>query len=88
MSEAQQYAVFLFPQGLASIGDAIKPYLRPAPPEAHLIATQIDSSGPMFGMVIAGLGADGEAVEIELMIPHGFIRLVMSVRSDPGIGFV
>jgi hypothetical protein len=88
MVETKYYAVFLFPQALENIGEAIKPYLRAGPPDVHLIASQIDAGGPLFGMILPGQGPEGQVIEIEIMVPHNFVRLVMSVRGEQAFGFV
>lgn len=88
MVEAQYYAVFLFPQALESVGSAIEAYLRPGPPDTHLIAKQIDAGGPLFGMILPAHGPQGQIIEIEIMVPHNFVRLVMSVRDEQAFGFV
>ncbi|MFI4969388.1 MAG: hypothetical protein ACHP7D_04225 [Lysobacterales bacterium] len=88
MTETPNYAVFLFPQALESLGDAIKPYLREGPGGAHIVCAEIDSSGALFGMTLAGKGARGEALELELMVPVSMVRLVMSMHGEHDIGFV
>ncbi len=87
MIETKHYAVFLFPQALEQISETIKPYLRPGPPDVHLLVSRIDPSGPLFSMILPGQ-ADGQLIEIEIMVPHNFVRLVMSVRGEQEFGFV
>jgi hypothetical protein len=88
MTDAPNYAVFLFPQALEALGTAIKPYLREGPAGAHLVCAEIDASGPLFGMTLSGKGPQGEALELELMLPVSMIRLVMSMHGEHDIGFV
>lgn len=88
MAEPTNYAVFLFPQALEAIGEAIKPYLRDTPAGPHIVCCEIDSTGPLFGMTLAGKGAQGERLELEIMVPVSMVRLVMSMHGEHEIGFV
>lgn len=82
-----QYAVFLFPQATEALGEPIKPYLLDGPGGAHIVCAEVDTSGPLFGMTLVGKDARGLPSELEIMIPHAMVRLVMSVHSEQGIGF-
>lgn len=88
MTDPKNYAVFLFPQALDVLGEPIKPYLRDAPGGPHIVCTEIDASGALFEMTLAGRGPNGEALELELMLPTSMIRLVMSMHGEHDIGFV
>ena len=87
MSDTTSYAVFLFPQALEALGEPIKPYLLDGPGGPHIVCAEVDTSGPFFTMVLVGKDAQGMPSELEIMLPHGMVRLVMSVHSDHGIGF-
>ena len=82
-----QYAVFLFPQAIEALGEPMKPYLLDGPGGAHIVCAEVDTSGPLFGMTLVGKDARGLPSELEIMIPHGMVRLVMSVHSEHAIGF-
>jgi hypothetical protein len=88
MPDAPNYAVFLFPQALEALGDPIKPYLRDAPLGPHIVCAEIDASGPFFGMTLAGQGAEGQPLSLEIMVPSSMVRLVMSMHGEHEIGFV
>jgi hypothetical protein len=88
MTDPKNYAVFLFPQAIDVLGDPIKPYLRDAPGGPHIVCTEIDASGALFEMTLAGKGPTGESLELELMLPTSMIRLVMSMHGEHEIGFV
>ena len=87
MSETQYYAVFLFPQAMEALGEAIKPYLREGPLGAHILCHRVDTGGPLFQMLIPGRNGRGEDIEFELMFPHAMVRLVMSMREESELGF-
>jgi hypothetical protein len=87
MSDTTSYAVFLFPQALEALGEPIKPYLLDGPGGPHIVCAEVDSSGPFFTMVLVGKDQRGMPSELEIMLPHAMVKLVMSVHSDHGIGF-
>lgn len=81
------YAVFLFPQALEALGEPIKPYLIDGAGGAHIVCAEVDTSGPLFGMTLQGKDQQGMPSELEIMLPHAMVRLVMSVHSEHGFGF-
>jgi len=79
MAEQQIYVVFLFPQALDVLGEAIKPYLSEGPAGAHLLCSEIDTGGTFCEMTVQGRSAADKPIEIELMVPVAMIRLIVSV---------
>jgi hypothetical protein len=88
MPDSPNYAVFFFPQALEALGDPVKPYLRDAPMGPHIVCTEIDASGPFFGMTLLGQGTQGQPLHLEIMVPSSMVKLVMSMHGDHDIGFV
>ncbi|MEO6688759.1 MAG: hypothetical protein ABIS07_14815, partial [Dokdonella sp.] len=64
MAESMNYAVFLFPQAIEALGEPIKPYLREGPGGQHIVCAEIDASGALFGMTLAGKGPNSESLEL------------------------
>ncbi|WP_018973765.1 hypothetical protein [Rudaea cellulosilytica] len=88
MNDATSFAVFLFPQAIDTLGAVIKPYLTDVPAVGpHIVCSEIDPAGPFFTLTVQGRDGEGRAVEAELMLPHAFIRLVVSLHSDHDFGF-
>ena len=88
MNDTTSFAVFLFPQAIDTLGAVIKPYLTDVPAVGpHIVCSEIDPAGPFFTLTVQGRDAAGKEVEAELMVPHAFIRLVVSLHSDHGFGF-
>jgi hypothetical protein len=81
------YAVFFFPQALEALGEAIKPYLQDGPGGPHVVCNGIDTGGALVEMTLAGTTNDGRAVEVELMVPSGMVRMIVSAHSDEMFGF-
>ena len=88
MSDATQYAVFLFPQAIEALGALIKPYLTEIDTVGpHIICSEIDASGAFFELTVQGRNAEGKEIAAELMLPSGFVRCVVSVHNDQPFGF-
>lgn len=87
MDDKQGYAVFFFPPALEALGDAIKPYLVEGLGGAHVLCREIDTGGALIEMTLDGLGADGTAIEREIMVPTNMVRMIVSVRGEGAFGF-
>lgn len=81
------YAVFFFPQALEALGEAIKPYLQDGPAGPHVVCNGIDTAGSLVELSLSGSTSDGRAVEVELMVPSGMVRMIVSAHSDEMFGF-
>jgi hypothetical protein len=88
MADVPNFAVFLYPQALEALGEPIKPYIRDAPLGQHIACAEIDASGPFFGMTLIGQGAQGQPLELDIMVPSSMVRLVMSMHGEHEIGFI
>jgi hypothetical protein len=88
MNDTTSFAVFLFPQAIDALGEVIKPYLTDAAAVGpHIVCSEVDSAGPLFTLTVQGHNAQGRAIEAELMMPHSFIKLVVSLHSEHDFGF-
>lgn len=81
------YAVFFFPQALEALGEAIKPYLQDGPAGPHVMCNGVDTGGSLIELSLHGTARDGTPVELELMIPSGMVRMIVSAHSDEMFGF-
>lgn len=82
MSEQRTYAVYFHPQALDALGDAVKPYLTESPAGQFLLAKELDTGGSFCEMFLVGTGPDGKPLDVELMVPTGMIRLIVSVSGN------
>jgi hypothetical protein len=87
MNEVKGYAVFFRPEAVEALGDALKPYLSESPRGIHLQCEEIDTSGAFVEMLIKRANREGNWTEVELMIPAGAIRMIVSCQSDGTFGF-
>ena len=88
MSDAPKHAVYLFPQALETLGEAVTPFLQEGPHGQHFLCEEIDSGGSLFGMTITTKSAEGALAEIEILIPSAMVRLVLSTQPELDIGYV
>jgi hypothetical protein len=81
------YAVFFFPQALEALGKAVQPYLQDSPAGPHVLCRVIDTGGPLIELTMDGKTADGEPLDLELMLPTSMVRMIVSARADQSFGF-
>lgn len=87
MNDTNGYAVFFFPQALEALGDPIRPFLQDGPAGPHVACTTIDTGGAFIEMTIDGRTPEGREVSLELMVPSGMVRMVVSTQSEAMFGF-
>lgn len=87
MNDSNGYAVFFFPQALESLGEAIKPYLQDGAAGPHVLCNEIDTAGALVEMTLLGSTPDGKRLALELMVPNGMVRMIVSTHSDELFGF-
>jgi len=87
MNEEKGYAVFFRHEAVEALGEALAPYLRESPRGAYVPCEEIDTSGAFVEMLIKRANREGNWTEVELMIPAGAIRMIVSCQSDGTFGF-
>jgi hypothetical protein len=87
MNDTNGYAVFLFPQALEVLGPAIQPFLQDGPTGPHVACNTIDTGGAFVEMTLGGRTPEGKEMSLELMVPSGMIRMVVSTQSEEVFGF-
>lgn len=87
MNDSNGYAVFFFPQALEALGDAVRPFLQDGPAGPHIACHSIDTGGAFVEMNLLGRDPEGRELSLELMVPSGMVRMVVSTHSDEMFGF-
>lgn len=87
MNENDGYSVFFFPQALEALGEAIKPYLQEGEAGPHVRCLEIDTGGSLIELTLDGRTPEGAAVEVELLVPSGMVRMIVSAHIDAMFGF-
>ena len=85
MIDHLQYAVYLHPGALESLGEAVAPYLTQDATGPHFVCLDIDTGGALCELTVERSDPDGTAHRTEIMIPIAMIRLVMSVGVLGGV---
>lgn len=81
------YAVFLFEQAWEALGEAIKPYVQDGPAGPHIPCHEVDTAGAFVEMTLRAKDERGHDAEIELMVPGGMVRMIVSMHSESAFGF-
>lgn len=87
MNGTHGYAVFLFPQALEALGEAVMPFLQDGPAGPHIGCNVVDTGGAFVEMTLDGRAPDGRDVSLQLMIPAPMVRMIVSTHSDGLFGF-
>ena len=87
MDDNNGYAVFFFPQALEALGDAIQPFLQEGPAGPHVACHTVDTGGAFIEMTLEGRTPEGKPVSLELMVPSGMVRMIVSTHGDEMFGF-
>ena len=81
------YAVFLFDNALEVLGEAVKPFVVEGPGGQQICCRTVDTGGAFLELALDGVDHNGEAVAVELLIPQGMVRMIVSSRGDDSFGF-
>jgi hypothetical protein len=88
MTELHTYSVYLHPQALDVLGEAVAPFLSDSPVGKYLSCREIDTGGSFCELELAGTNAEGKPLDVQLMIPTNMIRLVISTAgTEVDFGF-
>jgi hypothetical protein len=81
------YAVFLFDNAIEALGEAVRPFLLDGPGGPRVCCRTVDTGGAFLEMTLDGSDPAGEHVEVELLVPIGMVRMIVSTRGDASFGF-
>ena len=86
-AEAGGYAVFLFPQAIEALGEAIAPFMTDSPMGRHIPCREIDTGGALVQLSVQMQQDDGQVNQMTLMLPVSMVQLVVSRASTSQFGF-
>lgn len=81
------YAVFLFDNAIEVLGEPLKPFLLDGPGGRRICCRAVDTGGAFVEMTLDGTDEAGAHVELELIVPVGMVRMIVSTRGDASFGF-
>src|SRR5690606_5594640 len=88
MNSSNGSAVVFVPPSPEALGDAIRPDLQSGDgPDPHVVCSEIDAAGAFVEMTIAGRTPDGREASLELLVPSGMVRVIVSSQQSGDFGF-
>lgn len=81
------YAVFLFDSAYEALGEAIAPFVVQGPGGRQICCQVVDTGGAFLEMTVDGVADTGEAVQVEVIVPIGMVRMIVSTRGPASFGF-
>ena len=88
MSGSKVYAVVLFDGAADELGNLAALWLRRSDVGCYIYAKKIDPNGPYFQMWLENSAPDGSNLEMELQLPHQFVKAVFYAADVKRLGFV
>lgn len=80
--------VQLSDDGVRQLGNSLLTYAKKNSIGQFFLCEEVDPNGPYFFMLV-DMGIDGEdGPNMELSVPHSYIRFYMRAQSDQQIGFI
>ncbi|MGH8809223.1 MAG: hypothetical protein ACREX0_15225 [Noviherbaspirillum sp.] len=74
MNERKAYVAFLIDGAAEELGGAFNLFIRNKDDDAYFYAKSIDAEGNYFQLVVDQEILPGTAIELELQIPHEFVK--------------
>lgn len=88
MTTKKVYAVVLFDQAAEELGKLVHLWLKTNDMGSYIYAKTINPNGPYFHMLIENKNPGEEIAELELQIPHAFVKAVFYSADVKRLGFV
>lgn len=88
MSVPKNYAVVLYEGAVEELGRIISLWIKRGEMGSYILAKKIDPNGPYFHLSIENTWPDGTMSEMELQLPHRFIKAVLYAADIKRLGFL
>ncbi len=91
LKEESIWGVVFTNNGLEELGEEIQPYLSEESHGRYILCKEVDMSQPYLRVLIDYQYSDGSPFEIEMYIPHRYIKLVAvgtEEKLKKAIGFI
>lgn len=82
-----RYAVYLVDNAAEALGPVAQPFIQQDESGNHFIATEVDTGGAFCELTLQAQTESGTTVTVEIMIPMGMIRLIISMAHEGRMGF-
>lgn len=87
MSTKKVYAVVFYEQAVEQLGRIVALWLRQDEMGSYMYCKSIDPAGPYFRMILEFPVGEAPAQEMELQVPHAFIKCIFYAADFKRIGF-
>lgn len=87
MGTDKVYAVVLFDWAAQELGKLVELWLRRSEMGCYVYAKEVDPNGTYLHMLIEDQGPDRMTREVELQIPHQFVKAIFNTADVTRIGF-
>ena len=87
MDNGKVYAVVLFDQSAQELGKLVSLWVKRSELGWYIYAKKVDPNGPYLHMLIESRDPDGVVREVELQIPHQFVKAIFNAADVKRIGF-
>ena len=88
MAHDKVFGVLLTEQAWHDLADALAPYTSEGPIGKYIYCQKVHPDGPYFVMVATCKNVDGSSFEVEISIPHHYVKFYISTPEKSQIGFV
>ena len=88
MSKSKVYAVSLFENAAQELGLLLAKWLKKDEMGCYIYAKKIEPNGAYFHMTLENSMPDGSDHEVELQIPHAFVKAVFYSADKKALGFL
>jgi hypothetical protein len=81
------WGVLFTDQGLADLGEFLKPYLKSGPIGQYLYCKAAEMDLGYFRIIVETSNPDASTSEMEIYIPHHYIKAVVAATEKKKLGF-
>ena len=83
------WGVLFTDPGLVDLADTLKPYLSTGAIGQYLYCKQVEMDLPYyFRIIVENTNPDESSPEIEIYVPHHYIKSVVAAAEKKNLGFV
>lgn len=82
-----RYAVYLLDSAAEALGPVGAPFIQKDASGPHIVAAEVDTGGALCELTLHGKDAKGVDMTVEMMIPLGMIKMILTIVAPESIGF-
>lgn len=88
MSASKNYSVVLYEAAAEELDPIVATWIKRGDMGSYILATKIDPNGPYFHLWLENTWPDATKSELELQLPHQFIKAVLYAADIKRLGFL